>query len=1123
MCGGGTINIKKSPSFQITARLQWIGIGIGILFWFIDSAIDALIFGERTFFEQIIAPDPIDIWMRLLVISTLIIFSFYAQSLIDKRKRAEEEVRKLNEDLELRVIERTAQLETAEGALKVERDKFINVLESMEDGVYIGNQANDIEYINPVIEREFGPVNGRKCYEYFYDRDEVCPWCEHQEVFAGKTVRREWYSAKNNKTYDLLETPLRNQDGTISKLEIFRDITEHKYAEAGKSLLQSITQEISEAESFHSALKIVLQKVCETTGWVFGETWVPSSDGTRLECSPSWYSSSEGLKKFRSNSEKFTFLPGVGLPGRVWTSKRPAWVEDVTKDTNFPRAAIAMEAGIRAGAAIPILAGKEIVAVMDFFMLELKKEDERFIKFISSIAAQIGLVMQRKKAERRLAIQYSVVRVLAETATLKEITPKIIEAICETTGWDMGAIWFIDRKANLLRCVDCWHLPTVDVSEFEAITREVTFVSGVGLPGRIWASGKPEWSIDVTMDANFPRAPYAVRAGLHGAFGFPIMFEGGVLGVIEFFSREIRHVDEELLQMFNAIGSQIGQFMERKRVEEEIENSLSLLRATLESTADGILVVNNDGKMVGLNQKFVDMWRIPESIVASRDDNQALAHVSDQLKDPEVFLGKVRELYSQPDAKSYDVLEFKDGRFFERYSLPQRTGERNVGRVWSFRDITERKQAEEQIFHLAYFDMLTDLPNRLMLRDDIDRALTAARKELVSFALLAVNLNRFKEINNTLGYQKGDIVLQQVGKRLKTILPETVLIARTGGDEFGVLILNADANIAVLEAEKIAKSLEEPVFVEGFSFDIAVSVGIALSPGHGEDADTLIRRAHVAMHAAKQTESGYAIYAPEYDQFIPEHLALIGELRTAIAQNQLFLVYQPKIDLKTGRTLGVEALVRWQHPTKGVIPPDQFIFLAEHSGLIKQLTFWVLGEALRQTRSWSQAGLEVSVAVNLSTKNLRNPLLLNQIKGLLATWGVDPGRLRLEITESLIMADPKLTIEILTQLTLMGIRFSIDDFGTGYSSLRYLQSLPVDEIKIDKSFIMNMMTDESSMKIVRSTIELAHSLGLKVVAEGVESKEIMDKLISLGCDDAQGYYISKPITHEELVSWMGKQ
>ncbi|MEK6599385.1 MAG: EAL domain-containing protein, partial [Deltaproteobacteria bacterium] len=631
------------------------------------------------------------------------------------------------------------------------------------------------------------------------------------------------------------------------------------------------------------------------------------------------------------------------------------------------------------------------------------------------------------------------------------------------------------------------------------------------------------WITDVTHDANFPRGPYAAKADLHASFGFPIKFGSEVHGIIEFFSREIRQPDEGLLQMFNAIGSQIGQFMERKRAEEEIENSLSLLRATLESTADGILVVNNEGKMVGLNQRFVDMWRIPESIVASKDDDQALACVLDQLKDPEVFLGKVRELYLQPDAKSYDVLEFKDGRFFERYSLPQRTGERNVGRVWSFRDITERKQAEEQIFHLAYFDMLTDLPNRLMLRDDIDRALTAARKELISFALLAVNLHRFKDINNTLGYQKGDIVLQQVGKRLKTILPETFSIARTGGDEFGVLILNADANIAVLEAEKIAKSLEEPVFVDGLSLDLAVSVGIALFPGHGEDADTLIRRAHIAVYAAKQTESGYAIYTPEYDQFIPERLALMGELRSAIGQNQLFLVYQPKIDLKTGRTLGVEALVRWQHPTKGVIPPDQFIFLAEHSGLIKQLTFWVLGEALRQTRSWSQAGLEVSVAVNLSTKNLQTPLLLDQIKGLLSTWGVPPSRLRLEITESLIMADPKRTIEILTQLTLLGICFSIDDFGTGYSSLRYLQTLPVDEIKIDKSFVLNMMTDESSMKIVRSTIELAHSFGLKVVAEGVESREILDKLTALGCDAAQGYFISKPITHEELVCWMGKQ
>ncbi|GEM_PF-2229594 len=843
----------------------------------------------------------------------------------------------------------------AEGALQEERARLINILESMGDGVYIGNQAYDVEYINPVIEREFGPVNGRKCYEYFYDRDEVCPWCEHQEVFAGKTVRREWHSNKNNKTYDLLETPLRNRDGTISKLEIFRDITEHKYL------------------------------------------------------------------------------------------------------------------------------------------------------------------------EHRLAIQYSVVRVLAESATLKEATPKIIEAICESTGWDMGAIWIVDHQADILRCIEHWHRPSVDFSEFVAITGQYTFPRGVGMPGRVWDTGKSAWIIDVAQDTNFPRAPYAAKVDLHSAFGFPIRIGSEILGVIEFFSREIRQPDEGLLQMFNAIGSQIGQFMERKRAEEAQKANISMLQATLESTADGILVVNNDGKMVGLNQRFVDMWRIPESIVASRDDDQALAFVLAQLKDPDVFLGKIRELYSQPDTESLDALEFKDGRLFERYSRSQLMGGKSVGRVWSFRDVTERSQAEEQISHLAYYDILTELPNRLSLHDDIDRAISQARTGNNPFALLIINLDRFEEINNTLGHPNGDLILQQIAIRLQGICGEQDRVARLGGDVFAVLLQRTDAEVAAKRAEDIIGAIKEPIVIADLSIEVSASIGISFFPGHGADADSLIRRAEIAMYAAKRIESSLCIYSPKYDQYSQERLALMGELRHAIESDQLFLLYQPKIDLKTGKTIGVEALCRWQHPKSGVIPPNDFIYLAERGGLIKELTLWVINEAMRQLRMWCKGGIEVSVAVNLSVRGIQNLHLLDKIKGLISTWGITPGSLRFEITESIIMQNPELAMEIITELTSMGIKFSIDDFGTGYSSLGYLQRLPVDEIKIDKSFVINMETDKNNAMIVRSVIELAHNLGLKVTAEGVENKDVMDKLISLGCDDAQGYYISKPITHEELVCWLGKQ
>lgn len=438
-------------------------------------------------------------------------------------------------------------------------------------------------------------------------------------------------------------------------------------------------------------------------------------------------------------------------------------------------------------------------------------------------------------------------------------------------------------------------------------------------------------------------------------------------------------------------------------------------------------------------------------------------------------------------------------------------------------DITERRHVKDITQHLAYYDLLTDLPNRILLRHRLDEAILAASHENWPLALLIMDLDRFKEINNTLGHKNGDNILRQIGERLQEEIRDAYTIARLGGDEFAVLLLEADAEVAARTADKIIKRLREPFNLEGLSLDISCSIGITLYPGHGGDADTLIRRADMAMYTAKETESGYTIYSPQYDQYSPNRLALMGELRCALEKDQLFLLYQPKIDLKNSQPIGVEALVRWQHPKLGVIQPDQFITLAEKTGMIKHLTLWVLKEALRQSRSWHQEGLEISVAINISMQNLKTPQLLDQIKGLLLTWGVSPSRLRLEITESTIMADPERTMEILTQLTIMGIRFSIDDFGTGYSSLGYLKRLPVDEIKIDKSFVIGMIADESNAVIVHSIIDLAHNLGLKVVAEGVENQEILDRLISLGCDAAQGYLLSRPIPKEELTDWLKRQ
>ncbi len=434
----------------------------------------------------------------------------------------------------------------------------------------------------------------------------------------------------------------------------------------------------------------------------------------------------------------------------------------------------------------------------------------------------------------------------------------------------------------------------------------------------------------------------------------------------------------------------------------------------------------------------------------------------------------------------------------------------------------EQRRAEQSIQHLAYYDTLSDLPNRTLLQDRLQQAILAARRDNKSLALLVMDLDRFKEINNILGHHFGDLVLQQVGPRLREVLRESDTIARLGGDEFAVLLLSIGLDGAILTAEKILRHFLSPFVVDCLSLEVGTSIGIALFPEHGDDANTLLRRADMAMYEAKQQSTGYAVYSPQHERHNSSHLILMGDLRHAIDRNELFLQYQPKIDLRNRSIIGVEALVRWQHPSRGTVPPDQFIPLSEQGGLIKPLTLWVLKAALSQCHAWHQAGLKLSVAVNLSARNLQDPQLPDQVARLLQAYDLGPGWLHLEITESVIMADPARAMEILNQLSKMEVHLSIDDFGTGYSSLGYLKKLPVDEIKIDKSFVKEMAVEEDDAMIVRSTIDLAHNLGLTVVAEGVETQEIYDRLIALGCDAAQGYFLSRPISPADLLAWLNQ-
>jgi diguanylate cyclase (GGDEF)-like protein len=438
-----------------------------------------------------------------------------------------------------------------------------------------------------------------------------------------------------------------------------------------------------------------------------------------------------------------------------------------------------------------------------------------------------------------------------------------------------------------------------------------------------------------------------------------------------------------------------------------------------------------------------------------------------------------------------------------------------VALVPILRRVTKRiRRQMEEIKHHAHYDQLTGLPNRTLFRLRLEEGVVAAERESREAVVLLLDVDRFKEVNDALGHERGDLLLRELGSRLQGLCGDTV--ARLGGDEFGILLHGCTDEGARLLAGEIHSALEQAFDLEGFALEIAASIGIAAYPEHGENVDSLLQHADVAMYVAKGAHAGTAVYDAEQDTNDAARLALAGELRRAIENEELVVYFQPKAELASGLISGVEALVRWQHPERGFIPPDEFISIAERTGLIKPLSRYVLAASLRQCGEWASEGFDLHVAVNLTIPDLLDLDLPQHIADLLVETGVEPEKLELEITESTLLADPSRVLHILDRLNEMGLRLAIDDFGTGYSSLAYLKQLPVQTIKIDRSFVMDMLQSPSDAAIVRSTIELARNLGLSVVAEGVETQEMWDALREQGCSFAQGYLISRPAPPEEL-------
>ncbi|MBA2651770.1 MAG: EAL domain-containing protein [Tatlockia sp.] len=554
---------------------------------------------------------------------------------------------------------------------------------------------------------------------------------------------------------------------------------------------------------------------------------------------------------------------------------------------------------------------------------------------------------------------------------------------------------------------------------------------------------------------------------------------------------------------------------------EELEKALAITKSTLESTADGILVINLEGNIGYYNPKFVDMWQISKSFISKPDLEILVNEISAKIKHPKAFRKILKEINENPSREVFNEIVMNDNKVFEWYSKPHLMRNIIVGYAWNFHDITIRKQMERQLVYQANHDLLTGLPNRTLLFDRINQSISYAKRYQTQVYLLFLDIDNFKLINDNFGHNLGDILLQKIAKRLSQKTRESDTVSRFGGDEFIILfITNKHSDILKL-SQQVLEKVTKPIKLQNQEIVVTASIGVSMFPNDGEDAATLLKNADMAMYLAKnQGRNNFKLFNETMKTNTEKTLTVQMELRNALANNEFYLLYQPTINLKTGEISGVEALIRWNHPTRGVLYPLQFISIAEDSRLIILLGEWVFRTACMQNKIWQKMGLKpVPVAINVSGIQFMRDNFADIIREVIDDSQLDPKYIEIELTESSIMDDKKQNIHTLQRLKQMGINLTIDDFGTGYSSLSYLREFPVHKLKIDQSFIRDC-TIENHGSIVDAIINMGHGLKLKVLAEGIETIEQLRYLKQTDCDEGQGFFYGQPMNAEAFAEFL---